>query len=123
MKKKGVKKGSAQAQEFAKRKEDEKILWTIQTIAYTQQEILDSVCITLNEEFEFGPEREKRFRDRFDVVYAEIRKLEKEDTIDGEYSKEKVEQALKRACGKYYEPREVRYDFTLNMPDGRVFKI
>lgn len=113
MKKKGVKKGSAQTKEYAKRKEDEKMLWTMKAIAYTQQEILDAVSLALNEGFGFGEERLKRFKESFESKYGEIRKLENEDTPDNEYYKAKVEEALKAAWGKYYETREVRYDFKI----------
>jgi len=91
-------------------------------IAYTQQEILDAVALTLNEEFGLGEERLKRFQVAFDKKYAEIRALEKDDTEDGEYSRYKMEKALQAACGKYYTPYEQRYDFKI-MYNGKEVKL
>jgi len=120
---KGVKKGSAQARSFAERQNQEKMLWTIKTIAYEQQYMIDAVSLTLNECFGFGEERLKRFHDAFDKKYAEIRELEQNDTQDNEYAKAKVEDALKAAWGRYYEPYEHRYDFKLITPDGKEIKL
>lgn len=108
---KGLKKG--QGETYAQRVQREREEWTVKVIAYTQQEILDAVCLTLNEEFGLGEERLKRFQVAFDKKYAEIRAVERDDSEDGEYSRFKVEQALQNACGKYYVPREKRYDFKI----------
>lgn len=110
---KGVKKGSAQANSFAEREKRKKELQAVKIIAITQQQILDAVALTLNEEFGLGEERLKRFQVAFDKKYAEIRQLEKDDSADGEYSRHKIEQALQNACGKYYAPYEERYDFKI----------
>lgn len=122
-KKSGVKKGSAQAKSYAKQKEDEKTLWTMKVLAYTQQEMLDAVALTLNEFYGFGAERLKKFHDSFEAKYNEIRKLEHEDAADNEYYIAKMEQALEQAWGKYYEPREVRYDIRLTDKEGNVWKL
>lgn len=106
---KGLKKG--QGETYAQRVQREREEWTVKVIAYTQQEILDAVCLTLNEEFGLGEERLKRFQVAFDKKYAEIRAVERDDSEDGEYSRFKVEQALQNACGKYYVPHEERYSF------------
>lgn len=123
MKKQGVKKGSAQAQSYAKQKENEKTVWTMKVLAYTQQEMLDAVALTLNEFYGFGPERLKKFHDQFEQKYDELRKLEREDSEDNEYYIAAVERALEAACGKYYEPREVRYDIRLQDRDGKIWKL
>lgn len=115
---KGVKKGSAQAASYAEREQRRKELQTVKVIAITQQQILDAVALTLNEEFGLGEERLKRFQVAFDKKYAEIRSLEKDDTQDGEYSRHKIEQALQQACGKYYAPYEERYEFKI-MHNGK----
>lgn len=117
--KKGVKKGSAQAKSYFERQLEEKQIWTMKTIAYEEQYMIDAVSLSLNECFGFGEERLKRFHDSFDKKYAEIRELEKNDTQDNEYARAKIEEALKKAWGKYYEPRELRYSFRLIMPDGK----
>lgn len=121
MSKKGVKKGSAQANQFAARKSLERELWTMKVLAYTQQETLDAAALALNEGFGFGPERLKRFHDAFSAKYAEIRELDK--SADNDYCIAKMEQALKQAWGEYYEPREVRFDFTIQTPEGDQFKL
>lgn len=113
--KKGVKKGSAQARSFAERQNDDKTFWTIKVIAYTQQEIMDAVSLTLNDEFGFGEDRLKRFRDAFDSKYDEIHKLG-----DDEYTVATVERALQAAWGRYYQPREERYDFRLRVGNKEV---
>lgn len=120
MSKRGVKKGSAQAASFAATKTAEKQLWTVKVIAYTQQEILDAVELTLHEYFGFGPKRQKRFHDGFMCKYDEICALEK---TDDDYAKAKIEQALQAACGEHYSPREERYDMSVITPSGEEIKI
>lgn len=92
-------------------------------IAYTEQQTLDAVCLALAEGFGFGEERLKRFHDAFNAKYAKIRELEKRDTKDNEYAIAKQEAALKAACGKYYSPREVRYDIKIVTRDGKQHKL
>lgn len=121
--KKGVKKGSPQAKNFAKQKETDKVVWTMKVLAYAQQEMLDAMALTLNEFYGFGPERCKKFHDKFEEKYAELRKLENEDVADNEYYIATVEKALQVAYGKYYEPREVRYDIHLRDNEGNVWKL
>ena len=87
-------------------------------IAYTQQEILDAVALTLNEEFGLGEERLKRFQVAFDKKYTEIRELQNKN--DDDYSVTIMERALKNACGKFYVPREERYDFTIKVGNKEV---
>ena len=119
---KGIKKGSAQAASYAEREQRRKELQTVKVIAITQQQILDAVALTLNEEFGLGEERLKRFQVAFDKKYAEIREIEKDDTEDGEYSRYKMEKALQQACGKYYAPYEERYDFKI-LVNGKEVKL
>lgn len=121
--KKAIKKGSSQAKSYLERQLEEKQIWTMKTIAYEEQYMIDAVSLSLNECFGFGEERLKRFHDSFEKKYQEIRELEKSDTQDNEYAKEKVEEALKRVWGKYYEPRDVRYTARLIMPDGRIVEL
>lgn len=121
--KKGVKKGSAQANLYVKRQNLERELWTMKVLAYTQQETLDAAALALNEFFGFGPERLRRFHDAFSAKYDEIHKLQKGDLVDGEYYKAKIEQALKQAWGPHYEPREYRYDFKVVTPEGGEYKL
>ena len=115
-----VKKGSAQANSFAEREKRRKELQMVKVIVITQQQILDAVALTLNEEFGFAEERLKRFQVAFDKKYAEIREIENDDTEDGEYSRYKLEKALQAACGKYYTPFEERYDFSIRVGNKEV---
>lgn len=117
-KRKGVKKGRATAAQFAVQKQREKELWTMKVMKYMFQLTLDTAALTLADEFGFGPKRQKQFADAFSRIYGEIRALEKADTPDEEYSKAKVEQALQRACGENYVPRNERYKFDLITPEG-----
>ena len=119
--KKAVKKGSAQAQSYAKRQLEEKQRWTMRVIAYEEQYMLDAVALCLNECFGMGEERLKRFHDAFEKKYQEIRELEQ--TEDNDYAKAKVEEALKRVWGTYYEPREVRYTVRIITPDGTTIEL
>ena len=121
--KRGVKKGSPQAKGYAKPKETDKMVWTMKVLAYAQQEMLDAMALTLAEFYGFGPERCKRFHDQFEEKYAELRKLESEDSVDKEYYIATVEKALQTVYGKYYEPREVRYDIHLTDAEGNVYKL
>lgn len=121
--KKAVKKTKRNTAEYARQKQFEKELWTMKVLAYTQQEMLDTAALTLAEEFGFGEKRQKQFHDAFERKYSEIRELEKGDTPDNEYAIAKQEEALKAACGKYYEPREVRYDIHIIDGHGRDYKV
>lgn len=121
--KKAVKKCKHSANDYAHQKQLEKELWTIKVLAYTQQQMLDTAALTLKEEFGFGEKRQKQFHDAFERKYAEIRELEKADTPDNEYAIAKQEQALQAACGKWYQPRDVRYDISIVDKHGREYKI
>lgn len=121
--KQGVKKNKASGSAYAARKQHEKEVWTVKVLAYAQQEMLDTVALTLAEEFGFGEERQKRFHDAFEKKYAEIRQLEREDLADNEYAVAKQEAALKAAYGRYYEPREVRYDIKIIDTKGREHRL
>ena len=105
------------------RQKAERELWTIKVIAYTEQQTLDAVCLALAESCGFGEERRKRFNDAFKAKYAEIREMEKGDTKDNEYAIAKQEAGLKAACGKYYAPREVRYDIKIVTRAGKQHKL
>lgn len=107
---------------YAEREQRRKELQTLKTILITQQQILDAVCLTLNEEFGMGEERQRRFQVAFDRKYDEIRKIERDDTEDGEYSRYKMEKALQAACGKHYTPYEERYDFKI-LYNGKEVKL
>jgi hypothetical protein len=114
--KKGVKRTKQSRNEYLAKKQTDHDIWTLKVFAYTQQEILDAVAITLMNEFGFGEKRQKQFHDAFEKVYEEIQELEK---TDDEYAIAKQEQALKAAYGQYYTPREERYKITIIDREGR----
>ena len=118
-----VKKNRQNKSNYARQKQRDKELWTMKVIAYIQQETLDAVALTLKDEFGFGEVRQKQFHDAFESKYAEIRELEKNDTSDNEYAIAKIEQALQAAYGRYYQPRETRYDVHVILPDGSRCKL
>lgn len=127
-KKKGVKKGSVQAQSYLeekqKQEERERTIWTAKVVAYTEQEMLDAFAITLHTNFGWGEKRLFDFHEGFEKTYAEIQELRKsDDDYDGWHSEQKIEDVLKEAWGRYYTPREERYDFHLSCPDGTVMKL
>lgn len=74
---------------------------------------MDMACIALNEAFGFGEDRLRKFADAYSVTWRDYAHLvvdDAQDDKDAEYSIEKIEQKLKEICGKYYVPREKRYD-------------
>ena len=121
--KKGVKKGKASGSAYAAQKQTEKEIWTMKVIAWTEMSMLDTMAMTLADEFGFGAERLKRFHDAFEEKYSEIRKLERDDTDDNEYAIAKQEEALRRAYGKYYTPREERYQIKIIDREGREHRL
>ena len=110
-KKNCVKKGSEQAKTYlrqaAERVEDKKMTLYREAM----QASADIASLVLNQEFGFGPERLKRFADGFIRMHHEVRVLDREDQDDKDawYSVQMFEDAMKRAWGEYYQPREVRF--------------
>lgn len=118
----GVKKGSAQARTYSAEKRNEEIVFSLKLIAIAEQQILDCVQMTLSEEFGFGPDRQKRFHDKFEETYGTLKKIEREDAPDGVYYRETVERVLRTALGKHYVPREERYDIRIIDKFGREWR-
>ena len=79
---------------------------------FTLQQSLDMALITLNVEFGFGPERcarfEKAFRETF-LAYAEMCIEDGKDDDEIVYTQEKVDRALRVACGPDIMPFQERY--------------
>lgn len=73
---------------------------------HMRQETADCATAALKRAFGFGPERNKKFFDALNAVIEENAEDLPQDGSDA------FEEELKQACGKYYAPREVRYDFT-----------
>lgn len=85
-------------------------------MSYGEQYANDVASITLHQVYGFAEERQKRFCEAFVSNYNQFREEEREDLeIDDEkvYSTAKFEERLKIAAGKYYVPREERYNFTI----------
>lgn len=79
---------------------------------FTIQQCMDMAMIALHEEFGFGPKYQARFEDAFRRTFVAYSEMCLEDEADDEtlsYTKEKVDRALKAACGEII-PFEERYD-------------
>ena len=122
-KKGGLKKNGSGKNAYAKMLHDRKTLWTCKVMAYSQQEMLDAAALTLYKFYDFTPEQQKEFHDRFEAKYAEIHKMQAEDAEDGEYFREAMETAMKDAFGEYYVPRDVRYNIQIADQDGNVWEM
>ena len=79
---------------------------------FTIQQCIDMAMITLHEEFGFGPKYQARFEEAFRRTFVEYASMCVEDGADDaqiSYTKEKVDRALRAACGEII-PFEERYD-------------
>lgn len=76
---------------------------------FTRQLCMDQAAIILNREFGFGAERIMRFNAAMIELYGEYAGIWNSDTKDVEYSKAKMDTALKQIYGDKLEPWEVRY--------------
>lgn len=79
---------------------------------FTIQQCMDMAMIALHEEFGFGPKYQARFEDAFRRTFVAYSEMCLEDGADDEtlcYTKEKVDRALKAACGEII-PFDDRYD-------------
>lgn len=74
---------------------------------------LDMACIALNDAFGFGADRLRRFADAYQRTWMDYAHMTVDDASDDKnivYSVAKFEEKLKSICGRYYVPREQRYD-------------
>lgn len=76
---------------------------------FTRQLCLDQASIVLNRDFGFGAERLMRFNAAMVEMYGEYADIWNTDTSDVEYSKTKMDMALKQIYGDLFVPWEVRY--------------
>ena len=112
-KKKGVKKGSYQAQTYANRVNAARAATNLTIFQDGMQQSLDIASIVLHNVFGFGPERLKKFGAGFQEKFAEVQKKSREDKADDKdqwYFEEQFENELRAAWGQYYTPRAIRYD-------------
>lgn len=109
--------------------EKEQDVTVASTWATTEQETLDTIYITMHNAFGWGPERMKRLHEAYceNARYLEsIRQGQSKyykhegDTFDEAEHNHEVEEALKQACGPYYQPREVRYGRKVYVGSKRV---
>ena len=112
-KKKGVKKGSYQAQTYSRRVNAAREATNLTIFQDGMQHAIDITSMVLHKTFGFGPERLKKFGDGFQDKFSEIQQYSREDRADDKdqwYSEERFENELKEAWGPYYTPRAIRYD-------------
>lgn len=79
---------------------------------FTLQQSLDMALITLNTEFGFGPERCALFETAFRKTFLEYAEMCVKDGADDDqiwFTKEKVDRALRRACGENILSFDERY--------------
>ena len=79
---------------------------------FTLQQSLDMAQIELNREFGFGPKNNARFKAGFKKTFLEYAALCVSDGADDPeivYTKEKVDRALRQACGDDIQPFDERY--------------
>lgn len=77
---------------------------------FTMQQYHDMSMIALHLEFGFGPERLRQYNEAVWKIwdeYADICLADKDQEMVETH--EKVDRALREACGKYFEPWEERY--------------
>lgn len=79
---------------------------------FTRQQCLDMALITLNEDFQFGPERCQRFMEKFEETfeaYAEttLKEADGDDTMS--YVKGNIDRKIAYILGDKFVPFEERY--------------
>lgn len=80
---------------------------------FSLRQALDMALIALNEEFNFGPERNQRFEAAFWAVFMDYARMCVSDGADDPeivYTKEKLDKRLRLAAGEDYPAFDERYD-------------
>lgn len=110
-KKQGVKKGSHQAQAYAKRVAATTEATRMVVFQDGMQTALDIASLVLHDVYGFGPDRLKRFSEGFTEKFSHVQKNNREDKEDKDrwYSEEQFEREMREAWGPYYQNRQVRY--------------
>lgn len=78
----------------------------------SSQMVFDATEIALHQEFGFGEERQRRFKDASEDIYNSMRQSvrdEIETDPEAVYAIEQQERALRAATGKYYVERKERF--------------
>ena len=79
---------------------------------FTVQQCLDVALIALHNEFHFGPKMSTRFESAFLDTFMAYAQMCVDDAVDDPeivYTKEKMDRALRAACGENIRPFEERY--------------
>lgn len=79
---------------------------------FALQQSLDMALITLNQHFGFGPDRCAKFEAAFRETFLDYAQMCVDDSKDDEqivYTQEKVDRALRAACGEDILSFEERY--------------
>lgn len=90
-----------------------------------RQQAEDAAVITLHQTFGFGPDRILLFMAEFIDNLNDIDRRFLEDSKEDkgcDYTWEVIDKAVEEAMGKYFQPKEVRYDFTSKNMDKKSVK-
>lgn len=82
------------------------------TRRFTLQQCKDMMLITMHEDFGWGEERLKKLSDCYDqtfMTYAEMCLADAKTDKQIWFTQGKVDECLKKACGKYFVPWDERY--------------
>lgn len=82
------------------------------TRRFTLQQCKDMMLITMHEDFGWGEERLKKLSDCYDqtfMSYAEMCLADAKTDKQIWFTQGKVDERLKKACGKYFVPWDERY--------------
>jgi hypothetical protein len=89
---------------------------------FALQQAQDMAVIALNQAFGFGPERTKKFVEAFNGVfemYADMAIEDAKDDADIEYTRVKLDEVLKEACGESFIPWDERYAWVYQLDKRR----
>ena len=89
---------------------------------FALQQAQDMAVIALNQAFGFGPERVKKFVEAFNGIfemYADMAIEDAKDDADIEYTRVKLDEVLKEACGDNFTPWEERYEWVYQLDKRR----
>lgn len=89
---------------------------------FALQQAQDMAVIALNQAFGFGPERTKKFVEAFNGIfemYADMAIEDAKGDADIEYTRVKLDEVLKEACGESFVPWEERYEWVYQLDKRR----
>ena len=89
---------------------------------FALQQAQDMAVIALNQAFGFGPERTKKFVEAFNGIfemYADMAIEDAKGDADIEYTRVKLDEVLKEACGDNFVPWEERYEWVYQLDKRR----